>query len=92
MINTPEAIEAADAEFERMDALLIDGTMAQLRELESWRCPRCGKPMGFRYSQSCGSFSYGCGCTLTRSCKMFERPACAELFGDEYGDIPMERF
>lgn len=92
MNNTPGIIEAVDREFERIDALLHSGTREQLRELESWHCPRCGEPMGFRYSQSCGSFSYGCGCTLVRACKAFERPACAELLGDEYGDIPMERF
>ena len=42
MNNTTEAREAADREFDRMDALLIDGTMEQLREIESWRCPRGG--------------------------------------------------
>lgn len=84
MNDTPEAVAAEEREFERIAEILYGGNEEQLESLAGWRCPRCGKPFSYEYSQRYGGFSYGCGRLRARSCKVFEPPACVELYGDRH--------
>lgn len=84
MIDTEEAIEAAERDFERIEALLFAGTEDELAHLADWRCPRCGKPFEYEYSPEWDGFSYGCGCIEVRAKGTLYLPSCIRYFGNKH--------